>query len=84
MEDSTVEVPVLRFIRPAGRTPSLDCIPARLGDLITEASHIATRLVAARASVEVFTAEAAAANSSFVPQVKEKDGGSYAKENQIR
>jgi hypothetical protein len=84
MKDSTVEGPVLRFIRPAGRTPSLDCIPARLGDLITEASHIATRLVAARASVEVFTAEAAAANSSFVPQVKKKDGGSYAKENQIR
>ena len=94
MEDSTVEGPVLRFIRPAGRTPSLDCIPARLGDLITEASHIATRLVAARASVEVsraegsmvevFTAEAAAANSSFVPQVKKKDGGSYAMENQIR
>jgi hypothetical protein len=84
MEDSTVEGPVLRFIRPAGRTPSLGCIPARLGDLITEASHIATRLVAARASVEVFTAEAAAANSSFVPQVKKKDGGSYAKENQIR
>ena len=84
MEDSTVEGPVLRFIHPAGRTPSLDCIPARLGDLITEASHIATRLVAARASVEVFTAEAAAANSSFVPQVKKKDGGSYAKENQIR
>ena len=84
MEDSTVEGPVLRFIRPAARTPSLDCIPARLGDLITEASHIATRLVAARASVEVFTAEAAAANSSFVPQVKKKDGGSYAKENQIR
>jgi hypothetical protein len=84
MKDSTVEGPVLRFIRPAGRTPSLGCIPARLGDLITEASHIVTRLVAARVSVEVFTAEAAAANSSFVPQVKKKDGGSYAKENQIR
>ena len=84
MKDSTVEGPVLRFIRPAGRTPSLDCIPARLGDLITEASHIATRLVAARASVEVFTAEAAAANSRFVPQVKKKVGGSYAQENQIR
>ena len=84
MEDSTVEGPVLRFIRPAGRTPSLDCIPARLGDLITEASHIATRLVAARASVEVFTAEAGAANSNFVPQDKKKDGGLYAKENQTR
>ena len=84
MEDSTVEGPVLRFIRPERRTPSLGCIPARLGDLITEASQMVTRLVAARASVEVFTAEAAAANSSFVPQVKKKDGGSYAKENQIR
>ena len=84
MEDSTVEGPVLRFIRPERRTPSLGCIPVRLAELITEASHIATRLVAAQASVEVFTAEAAAANSIFVPQVKKKDGGSYAKENQIR
>ena len=93
MEDSTVG-PVLHFIRPERRTPSLGCIPVRLAELIMEASHIAIRLVAARASlevfraegsmVEVFTAEAAAANSSFVPQVKKKDGGSYAKENQIR
>ena len=94
MRDSTVADPVPRFIRPEGRTPSLGCIPVRLAELIMEASHIATRLVAARVSVEVsraegsmvevFTAEAAAANSSFVPQVKKKDGGSYAKENQIR
>jgi hypothetical protein len=38
VEDSTVEGPVLRFIRPGGRTPSLGCIPVRLGELITEAS----------------------------------------------
>ena len=93
MEDSTVEGPVLCFIRPEVRTHSLGCIPVRLAELITEASCTATPCGAARAlaevsragvsMVEVFTAEAAAANSSFVPQVKKKDGGSYAKEIQI-
>jgi hypothetical protein len=94
MEDSTVEGPVLRFIRPERRTPSLGCIPVRLAELITEASRKATPRGAARAlvevsrvgvsMVEVFTAEADAANASFVQQVKKKDGGSHAKENQIR
>ena len=87
-QDSTVEGPVPRFIRPEGRTPSLGCIPVRLAELITEASCTATPRGAARAlvevsrmgvsMVEVFTAEAAAANSRFVPQVRKKDGGSYA------
>jgi uncharacterized protein DUF3300 len=72
-------------LHPSGRAHAQPGLHSgAFGDLITEASHIATRLVAARASVEVFTAEAAAADSSFVPQVKKKDGGSYAMENQIR
>jgi hypothetical protein len=89
MKDSTVEGPVLRFIRPERRTPSLGCIPVRLAELITEASCTATPRGADRAlvevsRVEVCTAEADAADSRFVPQFKKKDGGSYAKENQIR
>jgi hypothetical protein len=34
--------------------------------------------------VEVFTAEEDAANSGFCPAGQKKDGGSYAKGNQIR
>jgi hypothetical protein len=62
-----MEGPVLRFIRPEGRTPSLGCIPVRLAELITEASCTAIPREAARALVEVCTAEADAANSRLCP-----------------
>ena len=50
------------------RTASQGCVRAPLADSITEESHEATRSAAVRVSmVEVFTAEAAAANWNACP-----------------